>query len=113
MPLEQPPVPVVPAEPALTIAEVAELLRVGETLVRTLIKNGDLLAVKFHDKLRVPVRAYQAYLDALTREAEAERRTREAERQAETLDYLTLLSRPSKARRAGRSGADKQTTRTC
>lgn len=52
------------SRPLLTIHEVADLLKVKESTVRTWIKDGDLRAVKFGREWRVVQKDLEAYLDA-------------------------------------------------
>ena len=51
------------SRPLLTIHEVADLLKVKESTVRTWIKDRDLRAVKFGREWRVIQKDLEAYLD--------------------------------------------------
>ena len=51
------------SRPLLTIHEVAGLLKVKESTVRTWIKDGDLRAVKFGREWRVIQKDLEAYLE--------------------------------------------------
>ena len=51
------------SKPLLTIHEVAGLLKVKESTVRTWIKDGDLRAVKFGREWRVIQKDLEAYLN--------------------------------------------------
>jgi excisionase family DNA binding protein len=46
----------------LTVAEVAELMRVSKMTVYRLVHSGDLTAVRVGRSFRVPERAVHAYL---------------------------------------------------
>ena len=52
------------SRPLLTIHEVAGLLKVKESTVRTWIRDGDLRAVKFGREWRVIQKDLEAYLNA-------------------------------------------------
>ena len=51
------------SRPLLTIHEVAGLLKVKESTVRTWIKDGDLRAVKFGREWRVIQKDLESYLN--------------------------------------------------
>jgi len=50
--------PLIMAAEYLTIKEVAELLRVSDQTVRNYIKKGSLVAIKFGQSHRAPVRIH-------------------------------------------------------
>ncbi len=52
------------SKPLLTIHEVADLLKMKESTVRSWIRDGELRAIKMGRDWRVAVKDLEAYLDA-------------------------------------------------
>lgn len=55
-----------PVDPLLTVAEVTDYLRLGETKVREMIADGELPAAKYHRKIRVRQSALEDYINRHT-----------------------------------------------
>jgi excisionase family DNA binding protein len=58
----------------LSVAEAADALGLGQTLVRELIDRGELPAVRVSRRVLVPVRGLRDYLDRLESEQVAGQR---------------------------------------
>jgi len=52
-----------PDDPLLTVAEVTDYLRLGETVVREMIADGELPAVKYHRKTLVRQSEVEDYIN--------------------------------------------------
>jgi len=52
-----------PDDPLLTVAEVTDYLRLGETKVREMITDGELPAAKYHRKTLVRKSAVEDYIN--------------------------------------------------
>jgi excisionase family DNA binding protein len=55
----------------LTIAEAGEVLGLGETKMKELLRRGELPRVKIGKALRIPATSLQRWIDERTVEAEA------------------------------------------
>jgi excisionase family DNA binding protein len=55
-----------PDDPLLTVAEVTDYIRLGETKVREMIADGELPAVKYHRKVLVRRSAVEDYINRHT-----------------------------------------------
>ena len=52
------------SKPFLTTHEIAELLKVSEATVRTLIHEGELRAVRFGREFRIAVKDLEAFVNS-------------------------------------------------
>jgi excisionase family DNA binding protein len=57
---------VTPDDPLLTVTEVTDYLRLGETKVREMIADGELPAAKYHRKTLVRQSAVEDYINRHT-----------------------------------------------
>ncbi len=56
----------------LTLSEAAEMIGLGETKTKELLRRGELPRVKIGKSMRIPRSSLQRWIDARTAEAEAE-----------------------------------------